>query len=163
LIFVIILTANSCSAKECCQLRLESAARALLLDFVSKNTDAYSALLCSSLLGRVRSKFPPREYLVIPEVVDIGVKLDSLMVASCIVLGDVPPALKVTAPEREFGRRSTGKRTSTAQLDIERLFSQRIEVLQVENLVASAVSSLPTVVTGVVQGFASGYYVYQTG
>jgi hypothetical protein len=104
------------SVQECCQLRLESASRALLMDFVSKNADYYSSSLMSALLGRVHSKYVPREYLVIPEVVDLGVRLDALTVACCIILGDNPPPLKVSATEREFGRRTTAKRTSTAQV-----------------------------------------------
>ena len=76
--------------------------------------DGYSHYLVGALLrARVRSS-TALETSVCADVIQLAALLDGATVCACVVLGDVPAGLKAAHNEREFSRRGSVKRTSTA-------------------------------------------------
>jgi hypothetical protein len=145
---------------------LEATAKVLLIDFVHQNAHYFSEVVSNAVVSKSLPVSDGGENAckVSDEVITIGVAIDSLVVSCCVLLAEPPPQLKVISGERNFGRqynsalqmqKQAGSRASQTgiglQMDIERLFSEKIQIFQQDDLIPSVDSIVGTVLKSVMK------------
>ena len=136
----------------CTRLVSDLSHRCLVL-FVETRSHAISYSLQNALLTGLATASKEDSnrtfFTVSPALVHVVEDFDRLSVACCVLLGETPPPHKAFTVERDLykrnvNRKGQGKRGGV-QLDIDRLFSTKIEVFEVDQITLSSEAVLRVV------------------
>lgn len=129
-------TRNQNVVLERCKLRLEMSSRNILVRFTELNSMYSASIFGSSLLSSVSvtaATQEDNEVFVNEAALTVAVVLDYITIACCILLSEPLPQSKPSS--HSFDNRNTtlnnrgapSKKSTGVQMDIERMFSQRIK------------------------------------
>lgn len=164
--------AKDASFRAKCSARLETTSQELLSIFIISTTERFTSqsLLClHDLYKSSRNSLTLDNFSISPRTVLMAQALDALSTICCVLLSETPPQARATSTGstgagNAYRRASLGAggagggAVSSLQLDIERLFTQKVKIF--ENDVTALVPTLDTIVGSAIKAILKGTQEY---